>query len=674
MATAEVVASARFPLRVQHHLHEPAHSLLLRTAAHNGTYMFSTVYKRLGVDLGRSIHTIDPAVIAAKCGADADAVYDATAKVDGWEITLLGQTFSKDHWSGWFRRWCPICLKEAPYHRAWWDLSVITTCTKHGVELVSHCPCEKPLQTGLQPIIWCRKKHDLSAVDTTPVDPAELAAERYIMARLTSPQDAPTIEVLEGVTLGAAISVMEWLGKFRLSKGKSLFALRKDPGQRKLIRAGFSILSDFPQAYDTLLDDMVAGRTGKPLTGKKWGIEHAYGYLNRFLVDRIRENPGDALAQRLKDRLDDHAKANVLLKSGFLASGKPVLGTPLKDVATRCGMGFEVFVRIAEKLDLISVHRTRGMPHRITQEQADSIVERINSYLTMEQVSELMGVASERVIDLVEDGLITCVDRPYDRRSPTGKRGDTKTKRLRDRPSNKWLFEPDVVPAFLARLEKLAVVVNRESYADLMPLSSAGILYTQVLRAVQLMLEGKLFIRGFDDTAAGLTRLLVSRSEAAEAFKLDRRDGNWALRDAAPLMGMNYNQLRGCVKCGLVVPLGWGKAIYLTDDLIEEFNRTYVRASDLSESFKWSGGSKVVIRHMREAGVEPVSGKQDLGVTLYRRYEVEPVAARLPAPTVFTSTRERAAYQKAKGLQMTITTRAKGKNAGGIAGTIFQSR
>jgi hypothetical protein len=128
------------------------------------------------------------------------------------------------------------------------------------------------------------------------------------------------------------------------------------------------------------------------------------------------------------------------------------------------------------------------------------------------------------------------------------------------------------------------------------------------------------------------------------------------------------------VKTGLIVPLGWGKAIYLTDKLIEEFNRTYVRASDLSEKFKWSGGSKVVIRYMRGAGVEPVGGKQDIGVTLYRRDEVEPVAARLPAPTVFTNTRVRAAYQKARGLEVAITTRAKVKNAGGMAGTILQPR
>jgi hypothetical protein len=84
-------------------------------------------------------------------------------------------------------------------------------------------------------------------------------------------------------------------------------------------------------------------------------------------------------------------------------------------------------------------------------------------------------------------------------------------------------------------------------------------------------------------------------------------------------MGLNYNQLRGCVKAGLIAPLGSGKAVYLTETLIDDFGRTCARANELGLRFGWPGGSRVVIRYMREVGIEPVGGKRLIGVTLYRR-------------------------------------------------------
>jgi hypothetical protein len=41
-------------------------------------------------------------------------------------------------------KFCPLCLKEAQYHRHYWDISYITACPVHSVQLVEKCPrCDK---------------------------------------------------------------------------------------------------------------------------------------------------------------------------------------------------------------------------------------------------------------------------------------------------------------------------------------------------------------------------------------------------------------------------------------------------------------------------------------------------------------------------------------------------
>lgn len=652
-----------FPLQVEHYPHEPAHALLQRTAEHNGVLRFSTVYKGLGVDHGRSVHNIDPEIIALKCRSDVAAVKFTTARMSGAQFTLLNQTFSMEHWAGYNRKWCPECLIEAPYHRAWWDLSIITTCTRHGVELVSTCACAKPLKVGLHPVLSCQSEHDLTATVAPTVSAEDQAAELWIMDRLLN--GSPSVGVLEDVSVANAVTAMEWLGKLSSARTMTIFEARKAVGQRALINSGFAILQDFPSAYDRLLDRLLEG--GKSVDGKEsdyWGIERAYGEIVPLLLKRKWRDPDDKLTERLRNRLVEHASENILLKTGTVVSGSRILGLPLKDVAAKCGMSFEVFSRLAGKLGLISADRKRGRPYRIAPEYADQIVARLTSLVTMDDLVTQLGVASPRVLDLVEAGHIAFVDRPPNRSVDLGRARGSAPVLRRERVSNKWLFESDAAHPLLDRMAALAMTRRQGDFDDLIPLTAVYTLYAQVARAVELVLDCELAIRGIDEAAVGLGRFLISQSEAAAAFKRDRRHGNLALRDAAPLMGLSYNQLRGCVKAGLVMPLGKGKAVYLTDDMVQEFKATYVRAAELSEKFGWEDGSKVVIRYLREVGVEPLGGKSDIGVTIYQRDDVEPVASRLPPPAVFTNTRERAAYQKANGLEVLITRRPRVQKRG----------
>ncbi|WP_420800201.1 TniQ family protein [Paraburkholderia tagetis] len=56
---------------------------------------------------------------------------------------------------------CPICLIEAPYSRAEWDISLYACCPVHGVSLLETCPsCSRSIGLNRQEICRCRCGYD----------------------------------------------------------------------------------------------------------------------------------------------------------------------------------------------------------------------------------------------------------------------------------------------------------------------------------------------------------------------------------------------------------------------------------------------------------------------------------------------------------------------------------
>lgn len=52
---------------------------------------------------------------------------------------------------------CPHCLKEDGYLRSDWDLRLVTTCTRHKVQLIDTCPsCKKKLTWNRADVGVCK--------------------------------------------------------------------------------------------------------------------------------------------------------------------------------------------------------------------------------------------------------------------------------------------------------------------------------------------------------------------------------------------------------------------------------------------------------------------------------------------------------------------------------------
>ncbi len=637
-----------FPLRVDHQFDEPAHAYLLRTVAHNGSSHFYKVYERVGVLWGRSVSYVDVDLVAHLCHADPEALRHASPDRTEDGIAVLGQVIRHEHFSDLKRRWCPHCLAETPYHRVWWDIIAITTCPIHEVDLVSDCGCDNKLAHGRHAVTQCRKGHDLRKVDAVPADPQRLSFDRYLLDRMLD-RSGHRHALLDDVPLARALHIVERVGRSILDENLRMDRAQIKHGSGRLLAAGFHALENFPANFDLLLDELISRRDESDLKS----LIKAYGPLRYWLGSQLTEADDCPLTQTLLKAIDDHAMINAVCPTRLIWEGKPVTGVPTVEVASRCDLAYNRFARLATEIGYDVPLGGPGNVPSVPPVVADEIVERIKSFRSMNEVATALGIRWQRVWELSDLGHLPYASRPYSREEPKGKRGDQNLTRMRERPGNTWYFEGDAAETFLERLRSMVKPKPGIPKSDLIELLRTTQMFTSTAKVIELVLDGTLPVREIDSSRIGMRGILVSESEARDILKGARREG-YPLRAAAPKMGMNYNQLLSCIKTGLVSPAGSGSRLSLTDEMIEEFQRTFMLAKDIAIAFGVQR-SAVAIRHLRDNGLEPIAVEGELQLTMYWRTEAEPLVKSLPPPRRFKNSRERMKYQKENGLEIKPT-------------------
>ncbi|KKB08797.1 TniQ family protein [Devosia chinhatensis] len=645
MTGVDTTSRRPFPLQVAHQADEPAHALLLRTVAHNGSSSFRRVLRNCGVPSNHSVAKADLMLVAHLCGADEEMLRHATAQRLDEGVELLGQWLRSEYFSEMWRRWCPACLAEEPYHRVWWDVTTVTACPFHGVELVNRCGCDKPLRHGEHAMTHCRLTHDLREVEACSVSAVDAEVDSYVVHRLLGTGQHPH-PLLDSTSLGKALHVMERLGRSLLAETMTVDQARRAFGIGQLLRAGYRALAEFPVNLDQLLDELVSRRTEADRTS----TIRTYGSLLRWLRNEPGIRSDCPLASAIRQEIDRHAEKNFIVPHRIVVDGAPAVGVPMGVIASQLGMNVELSMRLAKTLDY-PVASDHPIGNMMPPAVVGPYLERVRSLETMDAVMQILGVRRQIAIELADLGHLAYVCRPFDRNKPAkGKRGDKRDRRLRDAQWNNWYFEPGTASAFLDGLRSLVRPDVSVAPEDLVNMYWPTKMFATRAEVLRLVLDGTLPLRAIDQQASGMSGLMVSRSEAQRIMKLERRDG-YPLREAAPMMGMNYNQLRSCISNELVVPVGEGTNLSITQAMIDAFKATYIRTAELS-SMLGVKGPRVVIRHLSENGVDPIETTGEIALTLYRREEAVRAALRSPRPKVFKNSTERLRHQNALGLPL----------------------
>ena len=119
-------------------LFEPAHGYYLRLVAdegHNSARVYSAWIDVNGRNFvpERMLEVVSALPISE--GRKAGLHHATPLERDGGYL-LGGQRFAKRDLAFSTRRWCPACLAEKAYHRAWWDVAAVRRCPYHDLEIV----------------------------------------------------------------------------------------------------------------------------------------------------------------------------------------------------------------------------------------------------------------------------------------------------------------------------------------------------------------------------------------------------------------------------------------------------------------------------------------------------------------------------------------------------------
>ncbi|MHB8884707.1 MAG: TniQ family protein [Methylovirgula sp.] len=284
---------------------EPAHGLLLRLAEINSLPTMAYVIREIGVvpsQLRRG-KQLDVLAKAVRCKV-ADIARDNFTLGDGKAI-IRGENVGLRYYSSIARRVCPACLREASYHRFFWDLSFFTSCPRHKIKLVDRCCCRKP-----QKLSWrdgrlhrgnCCKSGDIRTLQGTLADPDVVEMEAYFASRLDI-GDKFGVPALDQLPLTEAVELLERIGALdQIGYGLHWLGADDTDLSPEAIRAiGYKILvEDRMQAVleKTYQQFLASGSTEAPRLTNVYGWFYAW-YLNKG---------GKAFSTYLADQIVSHA-------------------------------------------------------------------------------------------------------------------------------------------------------------------------------------------------------------------------------------------------------------------------------------------------------------------------------------------------------------------------------
>lgn len=566
---------------------EGAIGYLMRLAQAHGVPRLSEMLTQVGVtwfELAQGIHA---AQIAASVRGDIIAMEYDTARLSTAGIVLRDQSLRRRQWSVYAgRRACPVCLAEdassgagdrlpRAWHRNWWDIRAVTVCPIHSVKLVGCCgTCQAKLDFRNTAIGKCPAGHRIADAGVQAVK--NCAGDAYIVARVAG-LPRPASGVLDYGSLGEAIEVLELTGAASLAGHHIHDAAAFE--RHTVLDAGYRTLSSWPAAFDEVLDNLAS----QAVTGPgRWGAAATYGAFH----SRLLEIEGPA-AEQLKERVRRHALAHgvAISKPVFGVSQEPREVCSVRHAAARMGMGFERARRELGVRGLLPKRTRRGTPIKISVEAVDEILAQRQTGIGMAAAAKRLGIGRTQARRLAALGMFGA-----------------------DRAS---LLDEDV-DAFVMRLSQAVKGSFDRSIAISLP-EGCRTARCPMEVAVAAVFDGRLRLSSFQE-GRGLAGAFVPLGALRELGKQAR--GAMPLNDAATVLGIKWEALRGLVRLGLV---RCGPSGIARSDL-ENFRRDYIACTRMAQSVGLT--PRALIKLLAAAGVAPAAAPPRCRQVFYRRRDV----------------------------------------------------
>tara|TARA_E500000305_G_scaffold91857_1_gene79731 strand:+ start:72 stop:1043 length:972 start_codon:yes stop_codon:yes gene_type:complete len=237
----------------------------IRLAERNGVSSPQTIAK----SLGSPYSTLQAAALGPfdlqPVSDGADVPIETLASMTYWptghgnELRFLETTVDPEMLSLKHRKACPSCLSEKPFHRAVWDLQLVTACPVHQVRLISTCQeCGRRLRWQSASITNCLCGADLRRASTEPVPSLELDGLSLIYAvlGLNGLEDKRTGPVadLDFKDLLALMLHLGWFGSGARKRFAPVLLSRRDLAPHQYLQIGFMACQDWPTSFSHYLE------------------------------------------------------------------------------------------------------------------------------------------------------------------------------------------------------------------------------------------------------------------------------------------------------------------------------------------------------------------------------------------------------------------------------------
>jgi hypothetical protein len=515
------------------------------------------------------------------------------------------------------RRYCPLCLRASPHHRAIWDLSVVTVCLEHGVRLLTRCPGSHRVNWRTDHVHLCARyecRRNLREAATEEVPAAELAGARGLIALFRDHRPPDLAPLSPGDALRAAFH----LGAVALGHHNSprpiLFA-RKHPEETvRVLNAGWSALQDWPHGFHRLLARL---RADQEVRDGRYGLGKAFGFLTYWLRDAAAAEPYGALLgsefyRYVAEQPDLATRAHEVrrFRSGADLRHRHMTGTEAADFL---GINYERLATLAAERDLYLVPPTgKGAASLMRADRVHALLRERSNLLSGSDVQRRLGVGKRTMNKLRNAGLLTTVtdpDAPGGICYPVASVDDL----LRDIEAH----VPQDGP-------KLGDGVSIATITRRVPVP--GFDTTDVIEAIR---TGRLTPVGVARGSRGIQRFRF-RSCDVDRFvtALTRVEGRTlSVVEAAVEIGVKQEVAYHWVRVGLLATVTVGSPTEsgrrITEAALAAFRRDYVTGTEFARAHQL--GRKWAATHLIQAGVQAVSGPSVDGARqfLFRRTDLK---------------------------------------------------
>jgi hypothetical protein len=334
-------------------------------------------------------------------------------------------------------KFCPPCLRDQPYARKLWELSVVTTCPLHNCLLIEKCPsCGKPPSYMRRRVWECKCGADWRKIEPVLLPSGELVITRnvYRLCGLpcgTEPAffDEISNRLLE-LDLRSFVRALVFIASQYDNKvdtlGKCFEKLDNAHQHKQLIRA-FHVCDDFPHNFYAFLDWRRHNPSRRHDLNRKKEVNR-YGYfdgyksaLNKQLVDPqfdfLRQAFNEYVRQfKYEVSLSLAAEAHPPDPSIEVKSLRARIGKTPEDVmtATQASKKLGITVETVQKLmtsgvidgALAASDQSKRRLFLISRASVEKLKPRLDSKLSQSYVAATLGLLKRHVNELIAGGLL----------------------------------------------------------------------------------------------------------------------------------------------------------------------------------------------------------------------------------------------------------------------------